>query len=77
MIFNYIHLMIKTLTLKFLETAHYLIVTSDSVNMVSETATISTPLFVSYFQKEEGKILNFLENLNDLGVIKKFEGRII
>ena len=59
-----------------LETAHYLIVTSDSVNMVSEVATISTPLFVSYFPKEEGKILNFLENLIDLGIIKKFEGKL-
>ncbi|MDA9973487.1 mitochondrial fission ELM1 family protein [Alphaproteobacteria bacterium] len=61
---------------EILETADFIIVTSDSVNMVSETATISTPLFVSYFEKEEGKILNFLENLNDLGVIKKFEGRL-
>jgi uncharacterized protein len=59
-----------------LETADYLIVTSDSVNMVSETATISTPLFVSYFQKEQGKILNFLSDLEDLGVIKKFEGNL-
>ena len=59
-----------------LKTADYLIVTSDSVNMVSETATISTPLFVSYFRKEEGKILNFLENLTELGIIKKFEGTL-
>ena len=57
-----------------LKTADYLIVTSDSVNMVSETATISTPLFVSYFRKEEGKILNFLKNLEELGIIKRFEG---
>jgi len=59
-----------------LKTADYLIVTSDSVNMVSETATISTPLFVSYFRKEEGKILNFLENLKELEIIKKFEGTL-
>ena len=44
--------------------------------MVSETATISTPLFISYFRKEDGKILNFLENLKDLGIIKKFEGTL-
>ena len=59
-----------------LKIADYIIVTGDSVNMVSETATISTPLFVSYFRKEEGKILNFLENLKDLGIIKKFEGTL-
>ena len=57
-----------------LKTANYIIVTSDSVNMVSETATISTPLFVSHFPKEKGKVLNFLENLEDLRIIKKFEG---
>ena len=61
---------------EILKTANYLIVTSDSVNMVSETATISTPLFISYFRKEDGKILNFLENLKDLGIIKKFEGTL-
>ena len=61
---------------KILKIAHYIVVTSDSVNMVSETATISTPLFVSYFRKEDGKILNFLENLKDLGIIKKFEGTL-
>ncbi|MDC0458063.1 mitochondrial fission ELM1 family protein, partial [Alphaproteobacteria bacterium] len=61
---------------EILKTANYLIVTSDSVNMVSEAATISTPLFISYFRKEDGKMLNFLENLKDLGIIKKFEGTL-
>ncbi|MDC1356429.1 mitochondrial fission ELM1 family protein [Pseudomonadota bacterium] len=61
---------------EILKTANYLIVTSDSVNMVSEAATISTPLFISYFRKEDGKILNFLENLKDLRIIKKFEGTL-
>jgi hypothetical protein len=34
--------------------------------MVSEMATISTPLFVSFFPQENGKILNFLNNLKNL-----------
>ena len=59
-----------------LQKAQYLIVTSDSVSMVSEMATISTPLFVSFFPQENGKILNFLNNLKDLGIIKKFEGKL-
>ena len=61
---------------EILQTAHYLIVTSDSVNMISETATISTPLFVSYFRQEDGKILNFLDDLRDLKIIKRFEGTL-
>ena len=56
--------------------ADYIIVTSDSVNMVSETATLPIPLFVSKFSKETGKISNFLKNLEDLGILKKFEGQL-
>ena len=37
-----------------LQKAQYLIVTSDSVSMVSEMATISTPLFVSFFPLRDG-----------------------
>jgi len=59
-----------------LQNAQYLIVTSDSVSMVSEMATTSTPLFISFFPQENGKILNFLNNLKDLGIIKKFEGKL-
>ena len=59
-----------------LKIADYMIVTSDSVNMISETASLSTPLFVSYLSKETGKILNFLKNLEKLGYIKNFEGKL-
>ena len=44
--------------------------------MISETATLSTPLFISYLSKEIGKISSFLNNLEELGVIKKFEGKL-
>jgi len=59
-----------------LKYSDFIIVTSDSVNMISETATIQAPLFVYYFPKETGKILGFLDNLVDLGIIKKFDGRL-
>ena len=59
-----------------LKIADYIIVTSDSVNMISETAILSTPLFVSYLSKEIGKISSFLNNLEELGIIKKFEGKL-
>ena len=48
--------------------------TSDSVNMISETATLSIPLFISHFSKENKKILSFIENLKKLGIVKNFEG---
>jgi hypothetical protein len=56
--------------------ANFIIVTSDSVNMISETASLNTPLFVAYLNKEKGKISNFLENLEDLMIIKKFHGEL-
>ena len=61
---------------EILQIADYIIVTSDSVNMVSETATLPIPLFVSKFSKETGKISDFLKNLEDLGILKKFEGQL-
>ena len=59
-----------------LKIADYIIVTSDSVNMISETATLSSPLFVSYLSKENGKISSFLQNLEELSVLKRFEGKL-
>ena len=59
-----------------LKYSDYIIVTSDSVNMISETATIPAPLFVYYFPKETGKIIDFLDNLVNLSIIRKFNGRL-
>ena len=61
---------------EILQIADYIIVTSDSVNMVSETATLPIPLFVSKFSKETDKISSFLKNLENLGILKKFEGQL-
>ena len=59
-----------------LKLANFIIVTSDSVNMISETATFNIPLFVAYLKKEKGKIRDFLENLESLSIIKKFNGKL-
>ena len=59
-----------------LKSIDYGIVTSDSVNMISEIATTPIPLFIYKFPKETGKILNFLDDLESLGVIKIFENRL-
>ena len=59
-----------------LQSVNYIIVTSDSVNMISETAALNIPLFITYLNKEKGKIKNFLENLESLNMIKKFNGQL-
>ena len=59
-----------------LKITDYNVVTSDSVNMISETATLPTPLFVSCFSQETGKISRFLKNLEELGIVKHFEGKL-
>ena len=59
-----------------LKISDYIIVTSDSVNMISETASLSIPLFVYNFPKESGKITIFLNDLENLGIIKFFQNSI-
>jgi len=59
---------------QILKIIDYIIVTSDSVNMISETASLSIPLFISHFSRENKKILSFIENLKKLGIVKNFEG---
>ena len=57
-----------------LKSADYIIVTSDSVNMISEAATLNIPLFIAHLNKlEKGQLKTFLENLGKLGnIVKKF-----
>ena len=52
----------------------YTIVTSDSVNMISELAMFSKPLFISHFSKENKKISSFISNLKELNIVKDYEG---
>ena len=61
---------------QILEIIDYIIVTGDSVNMISETATLSKPLFISHFSKENKKISLFIKNLKKLNIVKTFEGNL-
>jgi len=59
---------------KILKIIDYVIVTSDSVNMISEIATLSKPLFISHFSVENKKIALFISNLKELNIVKNYEG---
>ena len=59
-----------------LQITDYIIVTSDSVNMISETATLPKPMFVSHFTKSNDKISTFVNNLENSGILKNFEGKL-
>jgi len=59
---------------QILKIIDYIIVTSDSVNMISEIATLSKPLYISNFSKRNKKISLFISNLKELNVVKNYEG---
>ena len=59
-----------------LKNIDYAIVTSDSVNMISEIATTPIPVFIYKFPKESGKILDFLDDLESLGIIKILDNKL-
>ena len=59
---------------KILEIIDYTIVTSDSVNMISELATLSIPLFIFHFSKENKKISFFISNLKKLNIVQDYNG---
>ncbi len=54
----------------------YVIVTSDSVNMISEIANLSKPLFISHFSNENKKISKFISNLKELNVVRDYDGNL-
>ena len=59
---------------KILEIIDYTIVTSDSVNMISELATLSKPLFIFHFSKKNRKISFFISNLKELNIAQNYNG---
>ena len=59
---------------KILEIIDFTIVTSDSVNMISELATLSKPLFIFHFSKGNRKISFFISNLKELNIVQDYEG---
>ena len=65
---------IKEKCSEILEIIDYTIVTSDSVNMISELATLSKPLFIFHFSKENKKISFFISNLKELNIVQDYHG---
>ena len=61
---------------KILEIIDYTIVTSDSVNMISELATLSKPLFIFHFSKKNRKISFFISNLKELNNVQDYHGNL-
>ena len=61
---------------KILEIIDYTIVTSDSVNMISELATLSKPLFIFHFSKGNRKISFFISNLKELNIVQDYKGNL-
>ena len=61
---------------KILEIIDYTIVTSDSVNMISELATLSKPLFIFHFSKKNRKISFFTSNLKELNIVQDYHGNL-
>jgi len=51
----------------------YIVVTNDSVNMISETASTTKSLFLGYLNKEKSKLKSFHEKLLKNNNIKIFE----
>lgn len=59
-----------------LGSADYLIVTGDSVSMVSEAASTGKPVFTIDFDGYSGRLNDFHENLRAEGVTRPFEGHL-
>ena len=61
---------------QILKIIDYIIVTSDSVNMISEIATLSKPLFIFHFSKKNRKISFFISNLKELNNVQDYHGNL-
>jgi len=62
--------------LAFLHLADALVVTSDSVNMVSEACATGKPVHVATVEPESGRLAAFHARLRTLGYTRPFEGRL-
>ena len=61
---------------KILKIIDFTIVTSDSVNMISELATLTKPLFIFHFSKGSRKISFFISNLKELNIVQDYKGNL-
>jgi len=62
--------------LAFLHLADAIVVTSDSVNMVSEACTTGKPVHVATVEPESGRLAVFHARLRAGGYTRAFEGRL-
>lgn len=60
----------------FLAWADYIIVTEDSVSMISEAATTGKPVFIAPLEGKSGKFRRFRENLEQKAIIRPFTGTL-
>ena len=56
--------------------ADAIVVTSDSVNMVSEACWTGKPVLVSAIEPESGRLARFHEQLRERGMTRVFQGRL-
>ena len=59
-----------------LKKTNFVIVTSDSINMISEISHTKIPLFIGYLKKEKGKIYDFHKSLEKHNYSKTFKGKL-
>ena len=59
-----------------LKKTDYVIVTSDSINMISEVATTDRMLFVGYIRQENKKLLQFNKYFEKHSYSRKFDGTL-
>jgi len=62
--------------LGFLGMADAIVVTSDSVNMVSEACATGKPVMVATIEAETGRLAIFHEKLREAGMTRPFNGRL-
>lgn len=62
--------------LAFLHLADALVVTSDSVNMVSEACATGKPVHIASIEPESGRLAAFHARLRSEGYTRPFEGRL-
>ncbi|MEC7488091.1 MAG: mitochondrial fission ELM1 family protein [Pseudomonadota bacterium] len=59
-----------------LELADAIIVTADSVSMISEACSTGTPVYVADLDRGSAKFRRFHQNLRKTGITRQFEGRL-
>ncbi len=59
-----------------LASADFIVVTSDSVNMISEAASTGKPVYVEHLPGGSAKSARFLDGLREAGIVRDFAGEL-